>query len=876
MRAILCGLFLLTGAFGFSQREAANWYFGENAGLSFNRGTPEPLLDGQLTTIEGSATISDTDGNLLFYTDGVMVWNKNHELMPNGQELKGSPSGTQTAFIVPNPVDANLYYIFTTDDALLSDSGQFNGFNYSVVDMTLDNGNGDIVEKNNNLLSVGSEKVTGVLNFANNFYWVITHFVDRFYAYRVDGNGVDPNPTVSIVGPTENNFANGRGSLKIAPNATKIAMSYLVVAPRFDTSLHLFDFDANTGIVSNAIAAPKDGRAYYGLEFSSNSKKLYASGVNYNTNNTLSNVEVVQFDLETPNFFSNETKVLSYPNSQIFVAGALQIGLDKRIYHSFFNTRLSVIKNPNGDEGFVNASKFEVELGGRRATLGLPPFIQSFFETIFSIENLCLGETTTFTPEDTTDIVSISWDFGDPDSGSDNISNTLIGEHEFTSTGTFIVTIDVTYSSTAVRQFIEQVEINAPPNVASHAELVQCDVDGIDDGITTFNLMESIPQFSNGNPSLRVSFFRSEAEAILGNGPIEPIGYNNQVSNETVFARVVGDSECFSIVEITLRTEPMSYLGLYDTLYVCDGVISDIGATANLRVIVEQLEEDFNGSDILLFESQTDALLELNVLPVRNYTFDGQDMRMVYFRIENENDCAFIGKVEVVVLEAPFFEENITANLCDGSFELTALEGFENYLWSNGAEQRNSVVFETGIYDVVFSTGTCSYVQTVEVLPTPEIEIEEIRINDFAKNNSITINIGPNENPDTMLYSIDSGLNVQTTNTFNNLTPGVYSLFLDNGCITFGKEVVVGGIQNFFTPNNDGTNDLWALDNPEFFPGASLSIFDRYGKLLAILNGNDSGWDGNYNDRQMPSDSYWYALQLADGRIVKGTFSLKR
>ena len=62
----------------FSQNEAAIWYFGSNAGLDFSGGTPVAITDGQITTSEGCSTISDQNGHLLFYTDGVDVWNKNH------------------------------------------------------------------------------------------------------------------------------------------------------------------------------------------------------------------------------------------------------------------------------------------------------------------------------------------------------------------------------------------------------------------------------------------------------------------------------------------------------------------------------------------------------------------------------------------------------------------------------------------------------------------------------------------------------------------------------------------------------------------------------------------------------------------------------
>ena len=106
-------LFSLFSSYG--QKEAAIWYFGENAGLDFRSGVPVALEDGALSTLEGCATIFDTEGNLLFYTDGSTVWNRNHLVMPNGTQLLGNATSTQSAIIVPKPNDSDIFYVFTED-----------------------------------------------------------------------------------------------------------------------------------------------------------------------------------------------------------------------------------------------------------------------------------------------------------------------------------------------------------------------------------------------------------------------------------------------------------------------------------------------------------------------------------------------------------------------------------------------------------------------------------------------------------------------------------------------------------------------------------------------------------------------------------------
>src|SRR5690606_24228892 len=111
-----------------------------------NNCNPIALTDGQLTQIEGCATIADSSGNLLFYTDGIDVYNANHTLMPNGTGLNGNPSSSQSAIIVPKPASENLFYIFTVDA-----EGGPNGLSYTLIDMNLEGGLGDVVLGNKNI-----------------------------------------------------------------------------------------------------------------------------------------------------------------------------------------------------------------------------------------------------------------------------------------------------------------------------------------------------------------------------------------------------------------------------------------------------------------------------------------------------------------------------------------------------------------------------------------------------------------------------------------------------------------------------------------------------------------------------------------------------
>ena len=110
----LCGLLFPCAL--FCQGETSNWHFGNGAGIRFNNdGSITNVKKSKLDTFEGCATISDAFGELLFYTDGITVFNSDHEIMLNGEDLFGDPSSTQSALIVPKPEDHNLFFIFTVD-----------------------------------------------------------------------------------------------------------------------------------------------------------------------------------------------------------------------------------------------------------------------------------------------------------------------------------------------------------------------------------------------------------------------------------------------------------------------------------------------------------------------------------------------------------------------------------------------------------------------------------------------------------------------------------------------------------------------------------------------------------------------------------------
>ena len=397
-----------------AQKQANYWYFGDYAGISFAMGPPAALSNGALSTGEGCSSISTALGALEFYTDGRFVYNKNHQQMPNGSGLLGNSSSTQSGIIVPKPLSTTEYYIFTVD---AYENQLVNGLCYSKVDMTLNNGLGDVVpdEKNISLCPLSCEKVTAVGHHDGYTFWVITKKWGNsdFYAYRITPDGVLTTPVISTTGPpVSGDMQHSKGYIKVSPDGNWIA-----IANNTQFDVGIYHFDHATGIVTHVVTDESytspggwDPGGPYGVEFSPNSKALYIS-------EWKGNRKIHQYDLSSgiaETILASNTVVASVGQSADPI-GSLQLGPDNRLYIARQNSPyLSRINLPNVIGTNCNFVDNAVNLAGRNSTYGLPPFIQSFFylsADFYWDEPACTGYTTNFFTSASDNPDSVKWTF---------------------------------------------------------------------------------------------------------------------------------------------------------------------------------------------------------------------------------------------------------------------------------------------------------------------------------------------------------------------------------------------------------------------------------------------------------------------------------
>lgn len=371
--------------------QTLTWYFGNHSGLRFTTTPPTVLADGAMNTREGCAAIGDGAGALLFYTDGVSVWNRLHGIMPGGNRtLAGSSSSTQSALIVPKPGDPTLYYVFTTDAA--GDGGN-QGCSYAVVDMTGDNGKGIVSQPSVQLQSNVSEKLTAVSHANGRDVWIIVRGTldDNIYTFLVTDSGIRP-PVTTTLGITYTHNIESVGAMKVAPTGNVLALASFQ-----QNRVEVYPFDRTTGMVSDAGSfVLTDLENCYGIEFSPDGTLLYAGTFG-------SPSGVTQFDLTAGTPAAVQASAVFLPSAGHRSVGSLQLGPDGRIYITREDAKvLDVIARPQlrgRSCGYID-SAIVLE---HPATLGLPGFVQDLVTQervrITGPTNVCLSSTVGYTNE---------------------------------------------------------------------------------------------------------------------------------------------------------------------------------------------------------------------------------------------------------------------------------------------------------------------------------------------------------------------------------------------------------------------------------------------------------------------------------------------
>ena len=371
------------------------WLFGhdsrvipgnESYKFDFGKGSSPDSIRGVLPLqfTGNNASICDKDGNLLFYTNGCHVSGTNHEIMPNGSDLNAGIwleefrngictvyPGTQDILILPDPEFIGGYYIL--HKTIEFDQGLFmDNVKYTYVDMNLNNGDGDVTEKNIDILPEGDillfSYLTAIAHSNNEGYWItVTTQNEEFLMILLD------NSNFSIEGrfkaPVEFvENSSGAGTAKFSPDGSGFAYYNAY------ENLLLYDFDRSSGELTNLRQLnlrniSPTANVFSSVEWSPNSRFLYVA-----IQDELWQVDTWEDDLEDGKVLIDRWNGVQDPFATVFYLMAL--APDCKIYMcsgSSTNT-YHVINKPNEKGTACDFVQQGIRLPFVSATATMPNF----------------------------------------------------------------------------------------------------------------------------------------------------------------------------------------------------------------------------------------------------------------------------------------------------------------------------------------------------------------------------------------------------------------------------------------------------------------------------------------------------------------------
>ncbi|MEI6900580.1 MAG: hypothetical protein WCL00_11935, partial [Bacteroidota bacterium] len=446
-RFSITGLFFLLSVLGFTQGEWNQWRFGSHISLDFNSGNPVQIGNNAMAAFNGTVSISDSVGNLLFYSDGRKVWDRSNNIMPNGDSIYGYWQPVNPAFVVKRLSNDSTYYLFTVGNG---GGGNFKyGLHYSILDMRLNSGLGDIPAGMKNIPVNAADSafnfLYGTRHKNNKDAWVLVkqHPLMSntwpYMAFRVSSSGVDTVPVISPSNLGRNLLSSNEGVIKISQDGTKLVSTGQCQALGFISQVEFCNFNNQTGQVTPLfLFSPSTPSSVpsspYWAEFSKNGHYLYVEA---------SSAGFYQYNLFQ--YDATKTDYASLMASEVLLGTkclSMQLASNNKIY---VNTlpgpppidSMHVINYPDSGGLACNFQKNVLWLQGQYATNGsIPQFLQKYFAEI-NFQDRCLGDTIKFTslvwpPADT-----INWNFGDPTSGSLNTSSLGNPSHLYALPGSY-------------------------------------------------------------------------------------------------------------------------------------------------------------------------------------------------------------------------------------------------------------------------------------------------------------------------------------------------------------------------------------------------------------------------------------------------------
>ena len=672
------------GIYAFGQKETWNWHFGKYAAINFSTTPPSAPNISLLYSEEGVSSISDSNGNLLFYSGGDTIWNKNHQVMANGAGLFGSKSSVQGPILVRKPGSSNLYYHFSVN---LDDTTK--GLCYSIIDMNLAGGTGSVITKNVQLYAPTTEKLVATRHCNGTDVWILCHEFksNKYLAFLLSSSGVNTIPVISVLGFTDLPFnyqlvfgpaPYASALMKFNLQGTKLVSCLTKYPPTtanpITGSFELYDFNKATGVLTNSLVIktytnlPGTYTTFpHSAEFSSDGSKLYL------TQTTGSGI----YSLKQWNLCAGSNSAVI--NSEITIAQTIQstsntytpkyspqLASDGRIYISCKGQNyLSVINFPNLTGiacGFIENG---LSIGNRVCNWGLPNFVSSLIKPPFSyVQGLgCL--TASFTPPAIlhptlvacgaygNTVSSLSWNFGDPASGPANSSTLASPLHVYPAPGTYTVKLTVNYQNCSPDTIVQNIQI-VNPTLSVQSFTGSCD--GL--GIAKVNP-------AGGSGAFNYSWTPGSATTSLVTG-LSPGVYTVSVT-DLGFNCSISHTVLVGTPQQTLTT------ALSGTSGCTTGTLSALTSSGS-------------GSYSYLWMPGSYTTTQINAVPSGVYTLTVNDAGF---------QCSQTKTIQLSLLPAPVLSISPSFTICKGETHTISVSGASTYTWQQGSQTSSLVISPT-------------------------------------------------------------------------------------------------------------------------------------------------------------------------------------
>ncbi|MFK7969434.1 MAG: gliding motility-associated C-terminal domain-containing protein [Bacteroidia bacterium] len=827
--------------------------------------------------------------------------------MKNGSGLAGDVSASQGALFIAFPGNPDSLLLFTIGEA-----GDPQGLQYSIIDLKKQSGKGEVVQKNVPLQPGAGEQLAAYHN-RDGSYWVVGHQLagDRFFAYKISERGITGGTVISRTGPVDND---GIGNMMISPDGKHLAISF-----RGMHTYVLCDFDARTGIVSNAIGLGTNFHKGYGVAFSPDSRSVFVQSSEFSDiNGQLIPASIFQFDISLPQAQLLASRQL-VGNVGVTYPGAMQPAPNGLIYVARYGaSTLGVIRNPNLRGAASNYDDLGQSTLSRTVNLGLPVFpANTIIEApTLQIESGCVGDKISMNATGLIAIDSIRWDVFDINDNLVLRASSVPATFAANNYGMYTIHF-IYYRGENADTLSQDLHIHAIPEVNLGADTAICPgtklkldirqawMDGDNTVFFSWQNGNPLPDFKIDQPGLYYVEVRNKCgiardsievdvralphvdlgpDKLLCKGDVFRLKAGSQypdaritwstrahtpqidVRSESVVWVLVEDQCGSASDEINIKWESLPPFSLLDKQDICPDEVLTVRAGPDPSWVHYRWGDGTPGPDRAIIEAGTYIVEMKGQVCVKSDTLKVTDLAPPRPAIGNDT------------------------TLCEGErVYLSATSASASYFWNTGSTSTGFWVDEGGQYIVKVNNRCGTGRDTVD------IALFQKPMVDFGNDTVICprrpLTLDTRSDAGGLTYRWYDG----STNDVRNIhEAGTYTLELENLCgiakdsITIRVDestcVCQAFVPNIFTPNGDGTNDYFVVEtgcNPVQY---ELRVFDRWGDLMFQTLNPRQYWEGQAQKGAACSEGvYFYVLSfipqdLEQGgrQIVKGTVTLLR